>query len=168
MLTGYLRRVVVTLACVVSATLTATAPAAEERQVQNLAQYAYGGCTMRDGPGDFAQNCFSVYYSGATVQRLWSYIQAVKFPVFPATVCEATFEVWGTLASGAPYRNSQVVHGCSAISSGSSLEGLNLIFQPGSKICSRSLWQNSWSNPACHKAPDKSSWSGRPWSPHQK
>lgn len=133
-----------------------------------VAEYSHSGCTMRDGPGDFAQNCFSVTYSGPAVHKLWSYIQAAKFPGFPATVCSATFEVSGQLANGTPYRSSKVVSGCGAISSGVTLEGLNLVFKPGTTICSRSLWQGSWSSPACVGAPDDSSWSGRPWNPYGK
>lgn len=168
MLTSWIVRTLKVAAGVVAITLALSVHPVGEPTVERAAQYSNGGCTMRDGPGDFAQNCFTVTYSGPTVLKLWSYIQAVKYPAFPATVCEATFEVWGTLSSGAPYRYSKVARGCSAISNGLGFEGLNLVFKPGSTICSRSMWQNSWSNPACVGAPDNSSWSGRPWSPHQK
>lgn len=168
MVTAYLARTAKALACVAATALALSMHPVADRVVEPVAQYSHGGCTMRDGPGDFAQNCFTVTYSGPTVLKLWSFIQAVKYPAFPATVCEATFEVWGTLASGAPYRYSKVARGCSAISNGLGFEGLDLVFKPGSTICSRSLWQNSWSNPSCVGAPDGDSWSGRPWSPHQK
>ncbi len=168
MLTGYLGRTVKVLACAAAVVLVAAAQSPVDHDVQEVAEYANGGCTMRDGPGDFAQNCFSVYYSGPRVHRLWGYIQAVKYPILPSTVCDATFEIWGQLENGIPYRYSQLVHGCSALTSGVSVEGLDLVFKPGSTICGRSLWQNSWSNPACLDAPDSSSWSGRPWNPHGK
>jgi hypothetical protein len=139
-----------------------------DQPVRLAAEYAHGGCTMRDGPGDFAQNCFTIFYTGPVVNKLWSYIQSAKFPAFPATVCNATFEISGQLANGGPYNFSKAVQGCSAITNGVVLENLNLTFKPGSLICGRSLWQGSWSNPACQAAPDESSWSGPPWAPHGK
>lgn len=131
-----------------------------------VAEYAKGGCTMRDGPGDFAQNCITIYYTGARVNKIEGGIQAAKAPAFPATVCNATFEMWGQLASGRTYRVSHPASECSAFHLGVTASDVNEVFQSGTTICSRSLWENKWSNPACVPAPDSSSWSGPLWSPH--
>jgi hypothetical protein len=90
------------------------------RQIETVTQRASGGCTMREGPGDFSQNCIEVTYNGRRSYQVRGYIQAAKAPAFPATVCNVTVELFGQFADGTPYRASHLATECSAISLGAS------------------------------------------------
>lgn len=110
-----------------------------------------GGCTVRSGPATLNQNCISVKGSSLHVDSIRGYIQAASFPYGPATVCEITVEITGTLAGGVPYfRSAQTQPGCSFISRGITAT-VNKNFAPDSKICSRTYWGATygWSTPAC-------------------
>lgn len=111
-----------------------------------------GGCTVRSGPATLNQNCIQVNGTGLHVDSVKGYIQAASFPYGPATVCEITVEITGTLQSGGePYfASGQTEPGCSFISRGiTATIGKN--FAPDSKICSRTYWGSiyGWSQPAC-------------------
>jgi hypothetical protein len=110
-----------------------------------------GGCTVRSGPATLNQNCIQVNGSGLHVDSVQGYIQAASFPYGPATVCEITVEITGTLQDRTPYfASGQTEPGCSFISRGITAT-IDQDFAPDSKICSRTYWGSiyGWSQPAC-------------------
>jgi hypothetical protein len=117
-------------------------------EYRTVAASVDGGCTLRDVPGDLNQNCIRVDFTGNFVEQIYGYIQSGKAPMLPQTVCDITVEMWGQPMSGPPFRVSHQGAGCSEISRGVYYK-VQKALVPGSSVCSRSLWQNSWSSPAC-------------------
>lgn len=144
----------VSLTTVVTLLSSGTSAAAPlEAQGASTRERDRGGCTMRDGPGDYAQNCITVTYTGNTVNKIKGYIQAAKIDTAQPTICNITVEMWGTLADGTSFRDSGPVESCSVVSLGGSSESVNKVFKAGSTICSRTSWDSKWSSPACVDAP---------------
>jgi len=123
-----------------------------EREVvteyRTVAASSDGGCTLRDGPGDLNQNCIRVDYTKNFVEQIYGYIQSGKAPALPTTVCDISVEMWGTPVNGPPFRVTHQASGCSEVSRGATYR-IGKALVPGSQVCSRTLWQNSWSSPAC-------------------
>jgi hypothetical protein len=115
---------------------------------RDVAASSVGGCTQREGPGDLNQNCIRIDFTGNFVEQIYGYIQSGKYPLLPQGVCDISVEMWGQPMDGPPFRVTHQAPGCSEISRGAIYKIAKRLV-PGSQVCSRTLWQNSWSNPAC-------------------
>jgi hypothetical protein len=151
---GAMRRFVVmaSLLFVVAAGIVGASPRMAEQTYGSgdVQLVSAGGCTVRNGPAQFQQNCIQVDGAGLFVRSIKGYIQAASMPGFPGSVCDITVEISGTLAGNFPYFVSgQTDPGCSLLSRGLTAT-VNKDFAPDSKICSRTFWPNyGWSTPAC-------------------
>jgi len=115
---------------------------------RDVAASSLSGCTQREGPGDVNQNCIRIDYTGNFVEQINGYIQSGKAPFFPQGVCDIDVVMWGQPMDGPPFRVTHHASGCSEISRGAFYKIAKPLV-PGSQVCSRTLWQNSWSTPAC-------------------
>lgn len=143
--------VAIALALITSGSTEPQAVLSHDHADIELVSAGAGGCTLRSGPATLNQNCIDVRGSGLHVESINGYIQAASFPYGPATVCEITVEMTGTLAGNVPYfQSARTQPGCSFISRGITAT-VNKKFAPDSKICSRTYWGSTygWSTPAC-------------------
>ncbi len=123
-------------------TPSASPPAA----ASDVQPHTASGCTTRNGPGDFNQNCIDVIGQGIFVDSIRGFM-ASSTDSAPVQFCNVTVNVFGTLTGGVPYNET----GTAECGTGAAWVDFypRAEFVPNSMVCSRTLFADEWSNPAC-------------------